>query len=829
MASLSRRDFLKTAALIAAGATFPASVRRAFAINPEPGSTYLDAEHVVILMQENRSFDHAFGSLRGVRGFNDPRAMTLPGGNPVWLQTNAAGETYRPFRLDIKNTKITWMGYLPHSRASQVLARNEGKHDRWLDAKHSPNKEFAGLPLTMGHYAREDIPFYYALADAFTICDQNFSSALTSTTPNRLYLWSGKCRPDASMASTVHIANNQADYLHPVSWTTFPERLESLGISWKVYQNELFLPTGLPAEETKWLSNYGLNPLENFTQYNVRFSATHRRYLEHQVATLPGEIAVLRTQPPDPELARTIAAQEKELAEARSDLQQWTAAAYAALTPEQRRMHERAFCDNAADPDYRSLAVESYRDGGVEHQTSVPKGDLLHQFRQDVRTGQLPTVSWLTPPERFSDHPSSPWYGAWYLSEVFDILTRNPEVWKKTIFILCYDENDGYFDHVPPFMAPHPLRPGTGRVSPGIDTAAEQMSPEQDEAFRREHQANSADAIGLGYRVPLVIASPWSRGGQVCSQVFDQTSILQMLETFLSRRTGRPLREENITSWRRAVCGDLSAVFRPYSGEKMSFPQSLERSAVIDSISRAQFRPVPSDFQALTAAEIEEARRHPESAVGRSRQEPGTRPACALPYELAVDGALDEARAALVLRFSAGNQRFGAQSAGSPFRVYAPGAVRSIRRTLEEGRVWDYAVRAGDAISDSWTLTDFAESRYRLDVQGPNGFYRGFLGAADDPLIGISLEANQSLILQNQESQATLSVRIDDLRYGKGSKMVVVSPSQTVSLAVDWACQSGWHELRVRVLGHEGYERSYAGHFEDGSPSESDPAMAAAI
>ncbi len=75
----------------------PASIARAMAINPAPGSTWRDAEHVVFLMQENRSFDHTYGSLQGVRGFNDPRAITLPNKNKVWLQTNAAGETYAPF------------------------------------------------------------------------------------------------------------------------------------------------------------------------------------------------------------------------------------------------------------------------------------------------------------------------------------------------------------------------------------------------------------------------------------------------------------------------------------------------------------------------------------------------------------------------------------------------------------------------------------------------------------------------------------------------------------------------------------------------------------
>jgi phospholipase C len=137
----SRRDFLKKAALLggAAGLSgmLPASIQRAMAINPAPGSTYLDAEHIVILMQENRSFDHCFGTLRGVRGYNDPRAIHLPNKNLVWLQTNDKGETYAPFHLDIKNTKATWMHSLPHSWPSQVNSRNEGRFDQWLNAKKS--------------------------------------------------------------------------------------------------------------------------------------------------------------------------------------------------------------------------------------------------------------------------------------------------------------------------------------------------------------------------------------------------------------------------------------------------------------------------------------------------------------------------------------------------------------------------------------------------------------------------------------------------------------------------------------------------------------------
>src|SRR5580692_3418847 len=128
----TRREFLKTAAMLTGSIGFwgalEGPIAKALAIEPEPGSSFLDAEHVVILMQENRSFDHAFGTLQGVRGFNDPRAVDLPNGNPVWLQTNAANETFAPFHFNIKDTKITWMGSLPHSRDSQVAARHGGRH-----------------------------------------------------------------------------------------------------------------------------------------------------------------------------------------------------------------------------------------------------------------------------------------------------------------------------------------------------------------------------------------------------------------------------------------------------------------------------------------------------------------------------------------------------------------------------------------------------------------------------------------------------------------------------------------------------------------------------
>ena len=434
MVSPSRRDFLKSAAF-AATATglaqlLPGAIERAHAIEPTPGSTVWDAEHVVILMQENRSFDHAFGSLQGVRGFDDPRAIKLPTGDPAWVQTDAAGNSYAPYRLDIKNSKATWMGCLPHSWTDQVDARNGGRYDGWLDAKRSGVGEYSELPLTMGFYTREDLPFYYALADAFTVCDQNFCSSLTGTTPNRLYLWSGKIRHDQRPESPAKVHNSDADHRTMVHWRTFPELLENEGVSWKVYQNELYLDLGL-GEGGPWLDNFGDNPLEYFSQYHVRLAESNRNYLNGRVAKSQAKVNELEAQlaaaNPESQLREELTKRLKqataELIDRKRESRKYSADAFAKLSEREQSIHKKAFSTNIADPAYHELEEVTYRDGDDERKLRIPKGDVLHQFRADVESGNLPAVSWIVAPEKFSDHPCSPWYGAWYLAECFNILT----------------------------------------------------------------------------------------------------------------------------------------------------------------------------------------------------------------------------------------------------------------------------------------------------------------------------------------------------------------------------------------------------------------------
>ncbi|WP_020472006.1 phosphocholine-specific phospholipase C [Zavarzinella formosa] len=831
----TRREFVNLAARIAAGtgvAGFLESIQRAAAIEPEKASTFLNAEHVVILMQENRSFDHAYGTLRGVRGFNDPRAITLPDGNPVWLQANAAGERYAPFRFDIHSSKVTWMGSLPHGWNDQVDARNHGLYDRWLTAKRPGSRAYSGMPLTLGHYSREDIPFYYAMADAFTICDQYFCSTLTGTTPNRNHLWSASIRQPNSPKAFANVRNGESDHDHLVDWPTFPERLENLGVSWKVYQNELTVETGLSGIEDDWLANYGDNPLEYFRQYHVHLMPAHRQYIDARAKAIPGEIASIKEKlAAHKGTAAEKAAIEKQilnlgakLKALEAEIKEMAGMSLEKLPERERKLHEKAFCTNTGDPAYRQLTEITYRDGDQQRKMLVPKGDLFHQFRADVNSGKLPTVSWLVAPEKLSDHPSSAWYGAWYIAEALDILTKNPEVWKKTVFILTYDENDGYYDHVPPFVPPHPKRPETGLVTKGIDASLDYVELAQDRGRARE------SPVGLGYRVPMVIASPWSRGGCVYSQVADHTSVLRFLEKLLSHKLGKKVEETNITSWRRAVCGDLTASFQTTADQKSGLPDFGPRNAFLESIHRAQFKKAPGGFKPLTAEELELIRKDPRKSPLLPYQEEGVRRSCALPYQLVVDGKLNEKRTHFTIKFASLNEAFGDRSAGSPFTVYAMHAAGNMK-------VRNYAVEAGEHLEDSWALADFEGGRYHLRVAGPNGFFREFIGGADEPQTSIEINYTRAkkdgpeltggieIVATNRDGRLGHKLRVRDNSYHNENVERELASGGNLTLAIDTKKSHGWYDFSVRVVGDDRFEKRYAGRVETGVWGFSDPAM----
>lgn len=829
----SRRDFLKKSVLLS-GATglstiLPASVQKAFAIDPSPGSTYLDAEHIVILMQENRSFDHCFGTLQGVRGFNDPRAITLPDGKPVWCQTNEKGETYAPFRLDLKDSKVTWMGALPHSRPSQVDAWNKGKYDQWLPAKRSGHKEFKEMPLTMGYVTRQDIPFNYAMADAFTVCDQNFCSAMTSTTPNRSFFWTGKISTEVDGVMQAHIRNDNYSY-GKLGWKTFPEYLQENGIEWKFYQNDISCGGGFKGEERSWLANFGCNLLEFFAAYNVKFSKRYVESLIKQIDTLPEEINKLQEASPSTEDAarknrESINKKQAALDNAKEEFAKWNKESYEKLTGQQKQLFNRAFVNNAADPDFHKLTALKYKDGKKERKLNVPEGDLFYQFRKDVNEGKLPTVSWLASPQNFSDHPSAPWYGAWYVSEILDILTNNEEVWKKTIFILTYDENDGYYDHVPPYSICDNKLPGTGKCSPSIDTEIEhvRLDAELKQGLSKKNARESP--IGLGFRVPLVVASPWSRGGKVCSQLFEHTSTLQFLETFINQKFKKNIHAENISNWRRAISGDLTSVFSPFDGSKPKPLPFIEQHKIVEDIYNAKFKNLPNGYREISDRDANEI-----AGKGLRLQEKGTRPSCALPYELYADANKEPGSSVLKLQLKAGNKIFGKKSAGAPFTAYAPAKFKG-----ELNRNWSFALVAGDQLDYDWNIQEFDDNNYRLRVGAPNGFYREFVGDANDPSIhvsakpevsGVGMKPTGNLVVQVKNLAASpVSILVADNAYGNKSISREIAAKSTVEMVLPLSKSKGWYDWSMTVKGEKKYLRRYAGRVEDGKESLTDPFM----
>jgi phospholipase C len=828
----SRRDFLKKAALLtgtgAMANMLPPIIERALAINPELGSTFYDAEHVVFLMLENRSFDHQLGTLQGVRGFNDPRAIDLPNKNKVWFQSNAAGDTYGPMLLNVKDTKVAWMGSVPHGWSDQTDAMNDGKYDKWLDVKKPSKKDYADIPLTMGYSDRENFPFYYSLADAFTVCDHNFCSSITGTHPNRYYWMTGTVREKNEPDALAHLWNI-SNYIYPeLDWKTYPERLEENGVSWKVYQNEITMGFGLKTEESAWLSNFGTNVLEYFKEYNVRFHEGGIANLQTKKEAILQTIAELENQPADESVNRKLAAAKKLLSNFNTAQQKFNAETYNALSKKHKDLNNNAFTTNINDPEYHELASLQYNDGGTDRTLSVPKGDIFHQFREDVENGSLPTVSWLMPPAHFSDHPGQPWFGPWYVSEVMEILLKNPQVWKKTIFVLTYDENDGYFDHMPPYTVPNPYKEHTGKVSAGIDpkmdfaTKSQQTNPSMNDSKLRDAP------IGLGYRVPMIIASPWTRGGFVNSEIFDHTSSLQFLETFIARKFNKQVKEDNVTEWRRTICGDLTSVFRPYNGEKIEKPNFLDKNTFIENIHQAQFKQVPNNFKKLTADDVQEINKDLRESPAFPNQEKGVRPACALPYELYTDLKFDKNKNSIQLSFQAGNKVFGNKATGSPFRLYAMNPYQS-----ETLRSWNYSAKAGDTLQDEWKLSDFEDGQYHLRVYGPNGFYREFLGNKDNPLLqvtctyetsGSKLTGNVVVNIANLDSKSHV-ITVSDQSYKSGNKSKTIAAGGKEKVILNLSKNFNWYDFSVNVQGNEHFEERFAGHVETGEVTKTDPLM----
>ncbi len=460
--TLTRRRLLEMGAVSTIGAFLGPAARA----QPGPASKLTDIDHIIVLMKENRSFDHYFGTLSGVRGFEDGAAIRLPDGRSVFRQPdplNRDGEEL-PFHLDTTRTNAQRLHVLSHAWGPQHRCWNGGKMNGWIAAHRDADHENG--TLTMGYLTRADIGFYYALADAFTICDGYHASMLGPTHPNRFFLMTGTIDAEGAHGGPA-ITNRSGSY----GWESYPERLQRAGISWRIYHD---------------VDDYNCNVVKYLTQF-------------HDLPTSSALYdAALRNRP-------------------------------------------------------------------------------FEELIADLRSGNIPQVTWIVPPAHLSEHPDYlPAAGAHHTHLILQALWSNPALWARTALILNYDENDGQFDHVVP---PTP-EPGT------------------------RHEFVNRQPIGLGFRVPCIVISPWTRGGYVCSEVFDHTSVLRFIEARFNVEVA------NVSDWRRQICGDLTAAFGFGEASGLDFPQ------------------LPDSLLALRLAERQVAELPPPQlppTQALPSQEPGTR------------------------------------------------------------------------------------------------------------------------------------------------------------------------------------------------------------
>lgn len=305
--SNTRRDFLKSAVIGGVAGTLPASIARALAVPARRTTgTIQDVRHVVILMQENRSFDHYFGTLKGVRGFGDRHPVPMEGGRSVWWQHNGARHL-PPFHLDTRTTNALKVPGTPHSFADAQAAWNQGKFGLWPKFK---------TDYSMGYYRREDIPFQFALAEAFTICDAYHCSVTSGTDPNRIVFWSGAGFDPELCAQGI---NSRADRSEPdnlrcwikgalpepgytyasnaLMWKTIPEVLEDAGVDWRIYQDPNDNWTGAMHGGLAFEGFRTSRPGEPLYEKGMRHHSLEQLARDVQQGTLPAVSWVLPPKP----------------------------------------------------------------------------------------------------------------------------------------------------------------------------------------------------------------------------------------------------------------------------------------------------------------------------------------------------------------------------------------------------------------------------------------------------------------------------------------------------------------------------------------------------
>jgi phospholipase C len=763
MAKITRRNFLKAAGAGAALSMLPASIQRALAIpaNSTTG-TIADVKHVVLIMQENRAFDHYYGTMPGVRGYSDRFPIPTPNGN-VWTQTGVGGELIQPYYLDPSDASPQSNGYYiggDHTWQTMHAAWDQGIMNAWPQAK--------SLNATMGYLEQSDLPYYRALAGAFTICDAYHCSVLGPTYPNRLHWQSGTNGAALGQGAVIYTEdcwelNNPVD--NGLTWPTFAEQLQAAGISWKVYSYDSTSGTGA-----------NLNcAFQTFRQANVTLSA------QGVPASTP-YYTPASSGPAD-------------------TAQTYTEAQIDALSPLYKGYGNTM-------PTGSGVPMNN---NGISGTTADAAGPFyLQDMLTDVTNNALPQVSWIVAPSTYQEHPldSIAPQGEWYIEQVINTLTSNPEVWAQTVLLINYDENDAFFDHMPPPAPPSPKGGAAATEYYGnstVSTAGEYLTmgpfPGDTTPF-----VPDGNCVGLGMRVPMLVVSPWTVGGYVNSQVFDHTSTLQ----FIGKVFGST--PQNISAWRQAVVGDMTSCFNfanpndtvptlptPSSAAAASSVLALQKEGSTPTAPAAGSTALPTQPLALV-------------------------PSKALPYALHTSAIASPSNGAVELEFS----NTGTQAA--VFHVYD-----QLNLTTPPRR---YTVEAGKMLTDTWNVTaNTPAGQYSLWVLGPAGFHREFNGNVSSVTSGANPEVKVCydhtndavyLTITNTGTQtANVTVTANAYRTD-GPWTYTVAPGAQTEPSWSLTNSYSWYDFTLATTDGT-FTRRFAGRVETGQDGYCDPAMGVAV
>ena len=468
---VNRRTFVGSAAAVAGAAGLagflPENLARAATRSPREFDLS-QVKHLVFQMQENRSFDHYFGTFPDARGFSDPTAIRLPTGRPVFQQPDPANPDgyLEPWHMSTITTGAAAVPSLSHDWRDQHASWNQGAMDGWLLTHVASDGETNGS-FTMGYYEQEDIPFHWALAKAFTLADNYHCSVMGPTDTNRIFWEEGGNDPQGKAGGPVLETGGVRD----LTYESGPETLYKAGISYKFYQG------------IGW-------PQDTITLYFKQFQT-------------PGLVPL---------------------------------ALYKAVTS-------------------TGTLWGDGTPGGIGNPGNpTPASNTEMGFEEDCYNGVLPDVSFIGSKSGFDEHPAAlPAAGAQFLATKLEALASNEELWNSTIFIINYDENDGFFDHVVP---PTPNR--------------EEYPEEFVTLASPAGTPGGGLPIGAGFRVPAFVISPWSVGGHIFSDVSDHTSGLRLIEAVAAAgglSGAGPVTFPNVSRWRRKTFSDWTGAMRPVAGQ----------------------------------------------------------------------------------------------------------------------------------------------------------------------------------------------------------------------------------------------------------------------